>query len=222
MKYIEKSSTEPLNLSDWKTQSRMFQRKTAKWHKFSKGKDGREYKKDFTKDLIVEQGYICCYCEQKLNINDCHIEHLIPQKLDEFSEYLFDYNNLLCSCQLEIESGEPRHCGNSKGSWYDKDLLVSPLDKNCETKFIYTEDGQIQYTDEASRQTIIHMQLDIDNLNTLRESAIDSILYLDPIEKDELLSEEDSKTFAKEYLQKNNGIYKEFYTTIKYLFLENT
>ncbi|MDY0321514.1 MAG: retron system putative HNH endonuclease [Arcobacteraceae bacterium] len=217
MKYIQKACAEPTSLSDWKAQDKMYQRGNATWKRL-RTVNGREYKKEFTQALIVEQGYICCYCEQKLDISDSHLEHFIPQNLDEFSEYLFDYNNILCSCQLELESGAPRHCGNSKGSWYDKDLLVSPLDPMCETKFTYTLDGQISHTDEASKLTIKHLQLDIDKLNKLRESAIDSILYLDPVAKDVLLTEDESKEFAQKYLQKNNGRFNEFYTTIEYLF----
>jgi len=218
MKYITKSSVEPNSLSDWKAKSRMFQRKTAKWHKFSKGKDGREYKKEFTENLREEQGYICCYCEQKLNINDCHLEHFIPQSLDKFSETLFDYNNLLCSCQLELETGEPRHCGNSKGSWYNENLLVSPLDRDCESKFTYTEDGYIEHTDKASEETIKHLQLNIDNLNTARAKAIEPFI-LDPITYEEI-SLEEAKLFAEDYLKQKNGRYNEFHTTIKYLFTQ--
>jgi uncharacterized protein (TIGR02646 family) len=214
MKYIAKSSVEPLSLSDWKLQDKMYQRGNATWKRF-RTVGGREYKKEFTQDLIVEQGYICCYCEQKLNINDCHIEHLLAQNKDLYSKFLFDYQNLLCSCQLEIESGEPRHCGNSKGN---NILPITPLMPDCENKFKYTEDGYIEYTDENSRLTVEYLQLDIDKLNKLRESAIDSIRFIDPIEKDELLSEEESKQFAERYLQVENGEFKEFYTTIKYLF----
>jgi len=214
MKYIEKSATEPTSLSDWKKQDKMFQRNNAKWKRFRTVKE-REYKKEFTYDLIEEQSYLCCYCEQKINIYDSHLEHLIPQDLDKFSEYLFDYDNLLCSCQLEIKSGKPRHCGNSKGN---RIIPITPLMEDCEEKFIYTEDGYIQHTDKASEDTIEYLQLNIDKLNKLRESAIDSILYLDPIEKDELLSEEDSKVFAQDYLKIKDGQYNEFYTTIKYLF----
>lgn len=210
MKYIKKSSTEPSSLLDWKTQDKMFQRSNAKWKRFN-----NPYKSDFKNDLIKEQNYLCCYCEQKIHIQDSHLEHLIPQDLDKFSTYLFEYNNLLCSCQLEIESGKPRHCGNSKGN---RIIPITPLMKDCGEKFTYTEDGQIKHTDVDSQNTIKYLQLDIDKLNKLRESAIDSILYLDPIAKDELLSEEDSKIFAQDYLKIKNGQYNEFYTTIKYLF----
>ncbi len=216
MKYIQKSSSEPTSLSDWKDQDKMYQRKNAKWKRFGKDKSGRNYKEEFTLDLIQEQGYICCYCEQKLNISDCHLEHFIPQKLDSFSETLFDYHNLLCSCQLEIASGEPRHCGNSKGSWYDKDLLLSPLNTDCELKFKYNYDGTIQHTDKASELTIIHLQLSIDNLNDLRNKAIEPFL-IDPITFEEI-SKEDAQIFANEYLKMQDGNFNEFYTTIKYLF----
>lgn len=217
MKFINKSSIEPSSLSDWKSQDKMYQRSKATWKRFRTVK-GREYKKEFTEDLINEQGGICCYCEQKLNINACHLEHLFPQSLDTFSISLFDYQNLLCSCQLELKLGEPRHCGNSKGN---NIIPITPLMPECESKFTFTEDGQISYTDKDSRKAIEYLKLDIDKLNKLRESAIDSILYVDPIEKDELLPEEESKKFAQKYLQKKNGQYNEFYTTIKYLFGEH-
>ncbi len=210
MKYIEKS-IEPSSLSEWKAQDKMYKRKKAKWKRF-----GKPYKEKFTQVLIDEQGGICCYCEQKLKIDDCHLEHLLPQKLDTFSESLFDYKNLLCSCQQVLKKGEPRHCGNSKGSWYDKDLLVSPLDRSCESKFNYNSDGTIESTDEASKQTIIHLQLAIDKLNSLRASAIEPFI-IDPITFEEI-SEEEAHLFAKEYLKQKDGKYNEFYTTIKYLF----
>ena len=211
MKYIEKSSVEPSSLSDWKAQDKMYKRAKAKWKRF-----GNPYKEEFKKDLIDEQGGICCYCEQKLKIDDSHLEHLLPQKFDSFSESLFDYNNLLCSCQKELKKGEPRHCGNSKGSLYDKDLLVSPLDIECEAKFKYNSDGTIESTDEASKETILHLQLDIDKLNILRASAIEAFI-IDPITFEEI-SEEEAQIFAKEYLKQENGKFNEFYTTIQYLF----
>ena len=210
MKYIEKRD-EPQSLSNWKEEDKMYQRKNATWKRFKK-----PYKLDFKNELIKEQGYVCCYCEQRIDINNSHLEHFIPQKLDEFSEYLFDYNNLLCSCQKELEKGEPRHCGNSKGSWYDKDLLVSPLDIDCESKFIYTEDGYIQHTDEDSKQTILHLQLNIDKLNNLRASAIEPFI-IDPITFEEIPKDE-AKKLAEYYLKRVDEKYNEFYTTIKYLF----
>lgn len=41
-----------------------------------------------------------------------------------------EYSNLHASCQGE--NGDMKHCGHAKGNDYDKALLISPLDKNCE------------------------------------------------------------------------------------------
>ena len=80
----------------------------------------------------------------------------------------------------------------------------------------HNEYGAIEETDNASRETIKHLQLDIDKLNDLRNKAIEPFI-IDP-ETLEAISEKDAKKFAADYLQLNNGQYNEFYTTIKYLF----
>ncbi|MBF0144325.1 MAG: TIGR02646 family protein [Magnetococcales bacterium] len=124
--------------------------------------------------LMKEQGYICCYCERRLRENDSHVEHFKPQK--NFKKYALDYGNMLCSCQLELARGEPRHCGNSKGDWFDEKLLISPLDPNCERKFRYTVDGKIlpaDNQDAAAMETIKALGLDLEKLNKLRKAAID-------------------------------------------------
>lgn len=94
--------------------------------------------------LMAEQGYICCYCERRLTNDDSHIEHFRPQS-DPTVDPL-DFGNLLCSCQNQLKKGEPRHCGNLKGEWFDRDLLVSPLIPGCEDRFAFTGDGEIKVT----------------------------------------------------------------------------
>ena len=159
------------------------------------------------------------YCERRLSNNDFHIEHLKPKDKNKFPELQLDYNNLLCSCQLELEKGEPRHCGNSKGSWFDKKLLISPLDRTCEEQFKYTEDGHIYPLNEdnlAAKTTIDKLQLDIDKLVDFRRKAIEPFI-------DENLNHEDLRSFVNGYLvekEDNKGRYNELFTTIKYLFSE--
>jgi uncharacterized protein (TIGR02646 family) len=214
MKYITKND-EPQSFKDWKDNDKMYKRGKPNWDRFNHSKY-QDIKTELLESLKKEQGYICCYCEVKLQENDYHPEHLKPKSKGRYPELQLEYENLLCSCQLETESGEPRHCGNSKGSWYDKNLLVSPLNTDCELKFKYNYDGTIDHTDKASELTIIHLQLSIDKLNDLRNNAIEPFL-IDPITFEEI-SKEDAKIFADAYLNKNNGQYNEFYTTIKYLF----
>lgn len=211
MKHIVKGS-EPQSFSEWKANDKMCRSGKPKWKRLPKA-----IKDDLLESLKKEQGYICCYCEQKLE-TEFHPEHLKPKGSKFFPKLQFEYSNLLCSCQKELQKGEPRHCGNSKGSWYDTELLVSPLNPDCETKFTYTQDGYMSFTDDASKETIRHLELGIDKLNTLRKNAIEPFI-IDPITFDSI-SQEDARIFAEAYLQPKNGCFNEFYTTIKYLFAD--
>jgi len=86
-----------------------------------------------------------------LIIEDSHIKHLLPKDKDKYPEKAFDFSNLLCSCQKNLEKGEPLHCGNSKNN----DVIpISPLDKDCEKYFKYTFDGHIKPVDETAKTTI--------------------------------------------------------------------
>jgi uncharacterized protein (TIGR02646 family) len=201
MKYIIKR-LEPQSFTDWKS-----------------GED-REYKDlinpikgDVKESLLVEQGYICCYCESKISKENSHIEHIKPKDKNKFPELQLDYDNMLCSCQKQLSKGEPRHCGNSKANDI---IIITPLDIDCESKFKYNENGTIEATDEDSEETIKYLKLDIDKLNELRKNAIEPFI-IDPITF-EAVSIEDVKIFVQKYLEQNNGKYNEFYTTIEYLF----
>jgi uncharacterized protein (TIGR02646 family) len=195
VKFIKKES-EPQSFTDWKNLA------NEDWQP-TYDKLGGQEKKEVKNALITEQGSICCYCEKKLEYDDSHIEHLNPQSNSEDERLNFD--NLLCSCQQQLKKGEPQHCGNSKG---DTPLPITPLQIDCAKKFTYTEDGHISFIDKDSENTLKILQLNIDKLNNLRASAIEPFIF-DPITY-EILSIEDSKLFAKKYLEKKNGKYNEF------------
>lgn len=187
MKYFKKGA-EPQELIDWKNQQ------TEDW--IPTFDDLRGAEKEFVYDALKkEQGYICCYCERELRDNDYHIEHLKPKDRNKFPELQLVYSNLLCSCQRNIKNGNPSHCGNSKGNWYNEDKFISPLYIDCETRFKYTGDGQIlpsDEKDEAAKTTIQKLKLDIDKLNNLRKDAIEPFL-------DENLSQADLNSFVQGY-----------------------
>ncbi|NOR44296.1 MAG: TIGR02646 family protein [Candidatus Delongbacteria bacterium] len=211
MKYIHKGN-EPPEIIDWKNTDKMCQNGNPRWNRLP-----TELKDLLRKRILEEQGYICCYCERNIGLNDFHLEHIKPKGINKYKIYQLDYNNLLCSCQLELEQGEPRHCGNSKGSWYVEDQFISPLDEDCEERFIFTVDGSIYPANEQdiiARKTIEKLQLDIDKLRNLRKNAIEPFL-------DENITEEELELFVQGYLvdkRLNNDVFNEFYTTIKYLF----
>ena len=193
----------------------MYQRGQPKWNRLP-----TTHKELIRSELKSEQGYLCCYCERKLENGDYHIEHIKPKGLSKYEIYSIEYDNLICSCQLELENGDPRHCGNGKGSWYEEPLFVSPLDPNCETRFRYTFDGHIQAStdnDNRAQTTIQRLNLNIDKLIALRKAAIDPFL-------DDTLSVKELSDFVNGYLvqkENNNGHYNQFYTTIQDLFVTN-
>lgn len=205
MKCINKEK-EPKEFSDWK------RLENEDWQPCYNDLSGG-IKKSVKDALMKEQGCLCCYCERRLIDNDSHIEHLRPQS-DSTVDPL-DFSNMLCSCQNQLKKGEPRHCGNLKDNWFDDARLISPLDSGCESRFAFTGDGSIMpalATDAAATETISRLGLDIPKLKALRDSAIEPFL-------EESLSEDDLRRFVTGYLQKSsNGLYGEFWTTIRYLF----
>ncbi len=206
MKYIEKNN-EPKTFADWKASDKMYQRGNPKWKRVP-----TNIKEDIRNALKDEQGHICCYCEREIIVNDYHTEHIKPQT--NYPQLQLDYDNLLCSCQLELEVGEPKHCGNSKGSWLDETLFISPLNPDCELKFKYTYDGYIEPNDEndiATIKTIKKLNLYLPKLNEMRKKAIEPFL-------DDTLDDNEFTLFVNSYLTMQSGKYNPFFTTIKYLF----
>jgi len=202
MKHIRKKQ-EPASFSNWKAQA------NDDWRPAYENLQG-EIKKDLKKSLMDEQGYICCYCESRVDYDQSHIEHFKPQSLH--TDESLNYDNLLCSCQKDLEQEEPRHCGNLKGDWFDKALFISPLDPNCENRFDYTPDGHIKSQDQAAEETIKKLGLNIPKLIDLRKKAIEPFL-------DQSLTEIELNRFVSGYLQQDNeDKFNEYFTTIKYLF----
>jgi uncharacterized protein (TIGR02646 family) len=205
MKHIIKQG-EPLALIAWKSQA------NANWQPTYEDLRGNE-KQTVKQSLMREQGFLCCYCERRLTVDDSHIEHFRPQN-DPQCDAL-DYGNLLCSCQNKIPKGDPRHCGNLKNGWFDANLLISPLTEGCEDRFAYAGDGQIRVAnpnDQAAAITIQKLGLDIRKLDALRKKAIAPFA-------DATLSDDEFRDFVTGYLGLNHaGMFGEFWTTIRHLF----
>ncbi len=163
--------------------------------------------------LMTEQGWLCCYCERSLTDEDSHIEHFRPQSNPDVDP--LDFSNMLCSCQNLLKKGEPRHCGHLKEDWFDPDLLVSPLQPDCECQFAFSGRGEIMPAanhDRAACETIARLGLNIAKLQALRNKAIEPFL-------DDNLKTEDLRKFVTGYLDRDDaGKFGQFHTTIKYLF----
>lgn len=129
--------------------------------------------------LFDEQGHLCCYCGRRIVQGDSHIEHIVPRdgKTGDPSR-TYDHDNLVASCQGNLLRGDPIHCGRKKGNWYDAELFVSPLSRDCEGRFHFELDGRVraaEAVDLAADETIRRLDLDGARLRALRRKAIEGL-----------------------------------------------
>ena len=140
--------------------------------------------------LLKEQGWVCCYCGRGITLHDSHVEHFWPQ--ERYAVLALNYENLHASCIRETEPGTPLHCGHAKGAGFDEVLRISPLDPQCEARFLYTLDGSIVAHDAADAQVdymVKLLQLDISFLRNRREEEVSRVFdpaFLATVTTDEL------------------------------------
>ena len=196
MKRIIKDS-QPIEFRQWKHLDPMKHR--PNWNKVP-----TDVKRIVHRSLLQEQGFLCCYCENLVDHEESHIEHFRPRKSNP--GFQLDYDNLLVSCQRELSKGVPRHCGYSKGSWFDGELLISPLADDCENRFIFTANGDVfpcRPNDDGAKTTIRKLCLNIRKLRSLRAAAV-SQLYNEGPEDIQLL-----------LMKGSDGKFLAFHTTIR-------
>lgn len=110
------------------------------------------------KQLIDEQGHICCYCMQRISCNNSRIEHFKSQEHNR--NHQIAYRNLFIACNnSEGENHTHQHCDVKKG---DSELLsINLLSSHCINKIKYDKDCII-YSDNYAINSEIN---DILNLN---------------------------------------------------------
>ena len=177
MRYIQKGN-EPPSFAEWKQQSNDDWQPT--WDNFQKPE-----KIHVLDSLLKEQGFICCYCGQRIDRKYSHIEHFKPRH--SYLSLSLDYSNLLSSC--------PGY-----------ELPISLLDKDCGTNFRYSGSGEVFSNSEAPscpvKETIEILALNHFTLQKAREEAIEGIL-------------QDIETFSDEDLRKLMSSYNRTDTTGK-------
>ncbi|WP_051640643.1 retron system putative HNH endonuclease [Thiomicrorhabdus sp. Milos-T2] len=144
------------------------------------------YKADLLSILTDEQSGLCSYSE----INPAHFgigvhnEHIQPKS--RYPQRTFDYHNLVMSA---LSSDDLKHlnrvdqfAGNAKGSNYDPNLFISPLQPNCQDFFAYLSDGRVvprkdlNATDEfKATYTIGLLNLNCAYLTNKRKNWIDEL-----------------------------------------------
>ena len=210
MRYIKKGQ-EPQNFTDWKSQE------NDDWKPTYSDLRG-QIKSDVHDALLKEQGYTCCYCGMKIDIDISHIEHLQPQNEKDAGkpkdlELAIDFSNLLASCGFseKYKMSDPeqkyetvlhclKHCGCKRGN---NPIPVSPLQVDCADFFRYTGSGEIRPAEDlnkrqAATETIQTLNLNYDNLVAMREEAIDQA-----VQGLEELTAEDLEILIQSYEQPN-------------------
>jgi len=130
-----------------------------------------------TDALLAEQGWLCAYTGRRIDFEQTHIEHLIPQVHCQHGQDV-DYVNLVACWPGPNNPNEPAYGARRKGSWPDnkqRPLFVSPLSANCEDRFSFNIRGEITAAtanDAAATETIIRLNLTDPELTRLRKDSI--------------------------------------------------
>lgn len=155
--------------------------------------------------LLAEQGWVCCYCGRSINpdLSDSHIEHFRPQ--ESHDHLALSYENLHASCLRETPRRAPVHCGHFKDCNFDEEQHISPLDPQCEGRFIYTLDGQIAAGDRSDAKAnymIGLLALDIAFLRNRRQEVVLQVFdadFLMTVTREELLTLRDAFRMRNEH-----------------------
>lgn len=206
MKYIpENPNREPESVKQWK---QLAANDPNYGYEYLPSKE----RKALLDALIDEQGYICCYCGMEISDETSHVEHLAPQS--SHPHLSLEYTNLLASCGIS-EKYRPKydsvlhckeHCGQKRGNL---DMTIKPTEPNCETKFSYTAKGEILPNDDP---TVIALNLNHTTLKKDREREIEP--FINMIEDG--FSDEEIKSFARDYEQKHDGKFHAYCFVITY------
>lgn len=188
MKYIQKN-LEPEEFIAWKQQeSENLHGKTGKaqWEHFPsscpKPEDQEELilyysKTELKESILLEQGFLCCYCNQHIENNHRTVlEHLDDKGTHDTDTLL--YTNILASCLGGQKDPKPRdlHCDANKKQ---KNLPVKPTDEICETLLYFQVNGEAKGANTEADTTISVLNLNIKTLVRERKKAIDGFIYDD-------------------------------------------
>ncbi len=215
MRFIRKQA-EPLELKAWKQQQAQDSPQNLNYKYLP-----TEIKNITKARLLEEQGFLCAYTMQRLEIRlldggiskaDCHIEHVLAQKTSPGQD--LDYRNMAACFPKnggDVSYGYGAPVKGDAPVTLNVDF-VSPHHPSCEQRFRYDGKGCISVTekgDVAAEKTVAMLKLDHSALQDLRRSAIETHgLALRPGSRRtsrKLKSAAEARRFAKEILEKADG-----------------
>lgn len=156
------------------------------------------------KQLIEEQGYICCYCMQRISCENSRIEHFKSQEHNRSLQ--INYKNLFIACNnSEGESPNNQHCDVRKG---DRELSnINLLSIQSINRIKYENDGTISSNNVDMNAEINEiLNLNIQLLKDARRKALSDL-----IDKIDEWTKANLNSLIVKYSNKNlDGKYAEF------------
>jgi uncharacterized protein (TIGR02646 family) len=137
--------------------------------------------------LLKDQRGLCAYTGIRIEAENSHVEHLIPQTHCKDNQDI-QYSNMV-ACYPAPDQG-CQFGAKKKDCWPDSSqtvLFVSPRSNGCEARFQFDEQGRISpasVTDNAAGETIEKLGLGDNYLVALRKTAIKAVLLFKGIPLD--------------------------------------
>jgi uncharacterized protein (TIGR02646 family) len=216
MKRVNKGMS-PQRFENWKSNGR----KT--WSQF---KNKTNIKNLVKENLLEDQGYICCYCGKRIELDEMTtIEHFLPKGLPRYSHLALDYQNLFVSCNggreeryIQACNNEvktfPLSCDSKKG---EEVLPFGPLSAEYESLVRYSVDGRVtdmtNNGDGAKMIQVLGIGNDNANLVNNRRKAIKPWI-------ENLPSTDEIQLIINHYETKMNGRYEEYCFVVKQILEE--
>lgn len=157
-------------------------------------------KKSIKEALLHEQGFLCAYCMQRVDLKSSTIEHFIPQNPTngEANDALsIDYNNMLAVCGGNTQIAKRKNdliCDKHRGNTF---LTADPRNIHIIEKISYRDDGTIYSTDANIKRDLnetLNLNCETALLKQNRKSVLDAV-------KSEILKKCLDKTISKRQLE---------------------
>jgi uncharacterized protein (TIGR02646 family) len=133
--------------------------------------DNYKEKDELRATLLKEQGFICCYCMQRIKeaiASKMEIEHFSAYSIyngtDGKPDLTLDYTNLLAACKgNEGAAKHLQHCDEHKGN---REIQLNPTDKSMMEKIRFDSSGNIFISDKEDTEGVLNQDLKVAlNLN---------------------------------------------------------
>ena len=172
-------------------------------------------KGNLRKQLLEEQGYVCCYCMSPISCKNSKIEHYKPQT--KYRSLQIDYQNLFVSCQGgEGLRKKEQFCDTYKG---EDELLHIHLLQNIESSVKYQNEKRCCISIVSDNREIDRELNGVLNLNAniLKENRYQEYNRVKRKLEQHKFSAKSIKETIKYYSQKHNGKFEPYAQMIIYL-----